>query len=299
MITDKRRIRIYFIILFAAISIYSSAQSFSSVRKAPNELSIHGGAGLLSFMPISSVFNGYALDLGMGYTYFLNSNWGIYAGVGPAIYHAKILENISVLTPNLTDRNGYIFDLQTTSDYTETHKTMFLNIPVMLQYQKIQKQLSGWKQMRGRQGFYVMGGVKACIPLNGQHESKNTALTNLAYYPELDNWAGTQRFAGLGEFDGKKLDGNIELAPFMMIALEAGIKWRLNRTLLLYTGAFFDYGLNNIAKNERAPFRNYVAVDQFTDFPLLAFPDRMNMMAAGIKLRLAFFREPTTGICPY
>lgn len=292
--------KIYIITLFAAISICTSAQNITSARKKPKEFSIHAGSGLLSLAPISGFFNGYALDYGLGYTYFFHKNWGLHIGIWQGWFHAKNLENVNVVTPNLTDHNGYLFDLYTSSDYNETHHTMFLSIPLMLQFQTKQKPTWNWRQIRARQeGLYVMGGIKAIIPQNSKYESNHTALTNFAYYPEMDNWAGTQKFAGLGVFDGKNLDNDFELRAFLMFSLEAGIKWRLNKKIVLYTGAYLDYGLNSIAKVDRTPFRNYIAVEQFTDFPLLTFPDKMNIMIAGIQLRLAFFRDTPQWVCPY
>ena len=292
--------KIYIIALFTAISIHASAQDIISAQKEPHEFSIHGGSGWLSLAPVSGFFNGYALDYGLGYTFFIHNNWGLHFGIWQGWYHAKNLENVNVITPSLTDHNGYLFDLYTSSDYNETHRTMFLNIPLMLQFQTKQKQKWNFRQTRVKQeGLYVIGGIKAIIPLNSKYESNNTALTHLAYYPEMDNWAGTQKFAGLGVFDGKNLDNDFKLGSFLMFSLEAGMKWRLNKKIVLYTGAYLDYGLNSIAKVDRMPFRNYIAVEQFTDFPLLMFPDKINIMAVGIQLRLAFFRNIPRWVCPY
>ena len=291
--------RTYFIILFSAMSMYASAQKIQLSQKNPNEFMIYGGLGLLSLSPTSGFFNGYAMDFGVGYTYFVHQNWGVHVGIGSGLYHGKNANDLNILTSNLTDRNGYHLDLHTTSDYDEIHKTMLMTIPVMIQYQKKQRQPMSRNQTQGREGFYAMFGVKANVPFNGQYASKNTTLTNLAYYPELDNWAGTQRFAGLGDFEGQIIDEHIEHVPFFVLALEGGVKWRIGRNFFLYTGAYFDYGLNSITKNSRAPFRNYVAVDQLTAFPLIVYPEKVNIMSSGVKLRLAFFREPVRGYCPY
>ena len=286
--------RIALVILLIATSLYASAQ------KEPGEFSIYGGLGVVSFAPISGFVNGFAFDLGAGYTYFFDQNWGVHAGVGAGLYHAGNSENINAFTPGLTDRNGYLFDLYSTTKYRETHHTMFLNVPVMLQYQTMPKQKRGRQQSGMRQeGYYAMGGVKAMLPFGGNYRSNNTALTNLAYYPEFDNWAGTQKFAGLGVFDGKDFDNTFELKPFLMLALEGGIKWRINRNRLLYTGIYFDYGLNVTAKETREPFRNYVAVDQLTDFTLLEYPDKTKVISVGVKVRLAFFSETQKAVCPY
>jgi len=75
-------------------------------------------------------------------------------------------------------------------------------------------------------------------------------------------------------------------------ALEEGRKWRLIDKLLLYAGAFFDFGLNNAANANRTPLCNHIAVEHLTGFKLLEFSNKMDLISVGIILRLAFFREP-------
>ena len=286
----------YFLVLFAAINMYATAQV--QKPREPNELSIYGGIGLLSLTPTSGFFNGYALDLGVGYTHFFNKKWGIHIGIGPGFYNVNNYEDIKVFTPNLTDRNGYRVELHTTTDINENYNTLFLKIPVMLQYQNLQP--PNWREEpRARRGFYAMGGIKAIMPFISNYEAKNTSLTNLAYYPELDNWAGTQLFAGYGTFDGRNINEDFEINTIMMLALEGGIKWRLKRGRLLYTGIYLDYGLNVNVSDNRTTFRNYVAVEQLTNFPLFEFTDKINIMSVGVKLRLALYRTPREGICPF
>jgi len=287
--------RIYIIALLFVLSVTISAQT----QNENNEFSIGAGAGLLSLSPVSGIFNGYALDFGIGYKYFFHQNWGVHVGAGAGLFDAKTSMGVNRLTPGLTDRNGLAFELHTVTNYIETHNVMFLNIPLMLQYQTLPKQRRSNRETRvRREGAYVAGGVKAIIPLQSRFESNNTSLRNLAYYPDLDNWAGTQRFAGLGVFDGKNLDGNFELETFFALALEAGMKWRLHRNRLLYAGVFLDYGLTSIAKENRTPFLNYVAIEHLTNFPILEFSNKMNVMTVGVKLRLAFFAGSSDVSCP-
>ena len=287
--------KVFFIILFATMCIKVTAK-MSQIE--PNEFSIQGRVGLLSLAPISNLFNGYTLDLGVGYTFFFNKNLGFHFGLSPGFYNAKNYEDINVLTFSLIDQNGYPFDLYTTSEYNEIHKTMFLSIPLMLQFQTKSKLSRSWKQSYAqREGLYVMAGIRANIPFNYKFESYHTDITNLAYYPDLDNWSGTQKFAGLGVFEGQELDTNLEIAQFVILAFEAGFKWHLNKNRILYTGLFFDYGLNSIYNNNRPPFNNYIAVNHLTAFPLLVFPTEMNNMAIGISLRLSFFSVYSAAHC--
>jgi len=284
------------IFLFVFVSVYASAQINQS--KDPNEISIHIGGGLSSIHHQPGFFNGYAVDFGIGYTYYIHQNWGIYFGLAPGIYNTRKNVNLDVFTPNLTDKNGYLFDLYTNIDYRESFQIKFLNIPLMLQYHK--KPINQSRQQNWYRGFYVMGGIKAAIPLKDTYESKIRTVTHSAYYPELNNWAATQRFAGLGTFDdGSSSDGNLELvSPCLRLALEAGVKWRLKNDFLLYTGAYCDFGLSNTLKNTPPPIRNHIAIDHITDFTLLTFSEKIDMITAGVIVRLAFFRHTHKVFCP-
>ena len=290
-------------LLLALTNMYVSAQ----VRQNndPNEISIHIGGGLSSIhhhhASGNGFFNGYSLYFGAGYTYYIHQNLGVYLGIAQGIYNTQRNVSIDVFTPNLTDRNGYLFDLYTRINYNESFQNMFLNIPVMLQFQTKQKGRS-WNQNQKRfKSFYAMGGIKADIPLKDRYKSGITTITNAAYYPEFNNWAATQRFAGLGTFDdGSSDDGNLNLkSPCLILSFEAGFKWRFKKNYLLYTGAYCDFGLNTTANGIRMPFRNHIAVDHITDFTLLTFSDRINIMTAGVTVRLAYFRLFQSVFCPY
>jgi len=293
------------ILLFALTNMCVSAQT--RPNKDPNEISIHIGGGLSSIhhqhAPSNGFFNGYSLDFGIGYTFYFHQNWGLYFGVAPGIYNTQKKANIDVFTPDLTDRNGYLFDLYSQFNYHEAFKNMFLNIPVMLQFQTKQKGQS--RDQKASKSFYAMGGIKAAIPLKNRYQSEIKTITNAAYYPEFNNWAATQRFAGLGTFDdGSNDNGNLNLkTPCLRLAFEAGFKWRFKRqnknNYLLYTGVYCDIGLNATANNLRTPFRNHIAVDHITDFTLLTFSDRINIMTAGVVVRLAYFRLFQSAFCPY
>ena len=292
------------ILLFALTNMCVTAQI--RPNKDPNEISIHIGGGLSSFhhihAPNVDFLNGYAVDFGIGYTYYFHQNWGLFFGVVPEIFNTKQNINLDVLTPHLTDKNGYIFDLYTKANYNESFQTIFLNIPVMLQFQTKQKKVQSWNRSQKRyKCFYVMGGIKAGIPLKDRYKSGITTITNAAYYPELNNWAATQRFAGLGTFDdGSRNDGNLNLkTPCLRVAFEAGFKWRFKTNYLLYTGAYCDFGLNTTANSVRTPLHNHIAVDHITDFTLLTFSDRLNIMTAGVVVRLAYFRLVQNVFCPY
>jgi len=299
------------LVLFALSFLHLSAQ------KTSHEFSIYGGGGFSFFAYSPSLRSassgGFSGDAGVGFTGFVSPQVGFHVGVGFGTYNIKAkVGTLKTITSGLEQilSNGglLLFDLHTTlSGYRETQKATFLSIPVMLQFQTKQKQEWIWKRSEMK-GFYAMGGVKVNILLKNEYEAQVETLNNLAYYPEADNWSGTQTFAGLGTFDGNSANGNLKLGVHVVFAFEAGMKWRISRNLFLYTGAFFDCGLNDLAKNSRVALTDYTYTQYLTYIntstdskylTLLEFTDRINLMTVGIKLRLAFFKTPERAPCPY
>ena len=258
-----------------------------------HEFSIYGSGGLSTLRYKLSLGNrsgGIGSDFGVGYTFFMNKEketdsddvinekWGIHTGIGFGSYNAKTkISDAKITTKNLIDSDGDAFDLYTEfTGYNETQKVMLLNIPVMAVYQ-IQK-------------FYAMGGFKFGFPPIHKYKSKKTTFNNEANYDQWDNWAKTQTFAGYGTFNDKNSNGNFKLGMSVMFALEAGMNWRIGEKFSIYSGAYFDYGLNNIAKGSRLQFVNYNIRNPeifTTNSVLSSYTEKIKIMAVGIKLRVA------------
>jgi len=269
-------------------------------QKNPNEFSIYGGGGLSFFVyqkPANNVFSmGYHGDAGIGYTAFVGKQCGFHIGAGFGLFHVKTnVGDLVNFTPDLIDEHNYPFDLYTTlMDYSEIHKTMYLTVPLLFHFQTKDKQSKNWKK-----GFYATTGVKLLVMFNRMYDSKIATLANAAYYPEFDNWTGTQVFAGLGEFVGKNADGKLGTALIPMFTFETGIKWKMNEKVYLYTGIYYDCGLNDPTKKERKHPDNYTAVEHLANLSLLDFYNKNYLMNVGIKLRVAFHKIPERMPCPY
>ena len=275
------------ILLFTAMgSLFASAQT-------THEFSINGGGGLstLNYKLSSGERSlGFGGDFGVGYTCIFGEYVGIHLGIDVGFYNAKAkLDGVEIITGDLRDSDkkekndfeGDRFDLYTLLDkYTETQNAMFLNIPIMVQY-----------QTGGKQKFYAKTGIKVGIPINCKYSVSNATITGKAYYPDYNNWLPMPAFAGFGKFDNISTDGKIKLGVTAMFALETGAKWNLGEKVALYTSAYFDYGLNNVLKDRHQPFVNYTNDEPATFTTNSALPSlttKMNTMAAGIKLRIAF-----------
>ena len=294
--------RTYVFMFVLSNCLWVLAQSPSD--KEPDEISIYFGGGFSSLHHKSAsrenFFNGNAVEFGIGYKYYFNRDLGIFIGAGPSIYSTHKLIEHEVFTSGLTDKNGYVFDLRTQTNYGETFNNIFLTIPVMVYYQTRENFQTWWLRQKRYAGTYFMAGIKTCIPLKDTYEAEINGMKNLAYYPQMDNWAATQEFAGLGTFAHSNLtDGNMDFNISLRAALEAGFKWRMGNNLLLYTGLYCDVGIYKTTNKERAPVLNHVAVDHLTSFTLMSFSEKMNAMTAGVIVRLSLSRPPNRTHCPF
>ena len=289
-----KRFIIIIVLFCAASSRYVCAQ------EAPvHEFSAYTGLGLSSLryqLSQGDRSGGFGGDFGVGYTWYrtnvrvtgtgkvFNERWGIFTGLGLGFYNAKAkLDDENKLVQGLKDSEEDIFDLTTTlSKYKETQRSLYLNIPAMAQFQL--------------ERYYILGGFKFGIPLSGKYISKDATLTNVAYYPEFENELTAPKTQGLGTFDHKNSDGKLKFGVSLMLAFEGGVHWRINRNFSLYSGLYFDIGLNNTAKNKQQSFVvfDYEAVDNpsrfTTNSAMSVFADKVNIMAVGVKARLAYVK---------
>jgi len=274
------------ILLFAAMgSVGVSAQ-------VVHEFSINGGVGLsaLNYKLSAGKKNlGFGGDCGLGYSYFFKEQWGFGTGVDFGFYNAKAkLDNVQVITSGLQDSENDRFDMYSTlKNYTEKQKAIFLNIPLMLQF-----------QTKGIQKFYANAGVKIGFPLSSKFRVSDAEITNKGYYPDYDNWLEMPAFACFGTFSDYNSTGKLKLGLTAMLTLEVGGKWKLSEKVTLYTGIYFDYGLNNSLKDKDQPFVNYSnshPAEFTTNSALPSLTDKINPMAVGLKLRLALVKITENG----
>jgi len=304
-----------FIILFALSTLQVTAQ-----KKAAHEFSIYADGGIATYLfyPLNSNFSptnynsiyearskvntsvGFSSDFGVGFTGFLSHQVGIHTSVGFGLYNVKTRANLYTLRTGLYDsNNNEYFDLHTlVTDYTEIHKTMFVTIPLMIQFQQRQKQYWDWTRSQ-KAGFYAMGGIRVHFLFNNKYESGIMALDNAAYLTEYKNWAATQMFVGLGHFEGQNgapmisSSGKLDFGVMAMFALETGVKWRVDNNIFVYTGVFFDCGLNDPIRDKRQPYEDldYTSNNRLENFSVMNFSERVNLMVVGVKVRVAFSRR--------
>ena len=292
-----------FVFLFAVCSLQVMAQ------KTPPEFSaqIAGGISTLCFQPSVSgkTSVGFSSDVGGGFTGFFGPRWGIHVGVNLGLMNVKTkVDSLKAITNGMFDKINIIdgktdlpYDLHTYLNYTEIYKSMYVSIPIMFQFQTRQKQYWNWRQNK-KPAFYAMGGIKVFFLVDNKYETRVSELTNKAYYTELKNWAATQAFAGLGTLKGEREEGwnakdKLDFGVMAMFAFETGIKWRIDKTIFLYTGAYLDVALNDPNKKNRIEYRNEGEMPnkEIRNLTLYQISNRTTALVVGIKLRFAFIKS--------
>lgn len=273
----------------AGILSCSAAYSQSESR---HETSVYGGDGLSTF-DYSTSIGGSKLRgggiLGIGYNYRFSENWSISTGLELNFYSSKIKGSGF---NDAYDVNDGEYDLEFRTDvagHIEKQKATYLSVPVMMQFQL---------PVFNEHQFYIAGGFKFGIPASAKYAVERSIISNIGYYPDLDIIYSDQHFMGFGTFSRTGFEEDLDLKFSSAVELEAGMKWKLPNLLSLYTGAYFDYGLNDIKKDVNKRLIEYdPAYEQnFTVNSIFSsqysndgkLTDKVVPMSVGIKVKLAF-----------
>lgn len=263
--------------------------SMAAIGQSRHEISVFGAGGLSTLdykLSAGDKKLGFGGSAGLGYNYFFSEHWGLGTGVEIAFYNSKTKFNDYLTTRNAVDVDGQAYESRyRLNDFEEKQNAMFINIPLMVQYQ------TGSKHQ-----FYAALGAKLGIPVSTKFKTNESNILSSGYYSEEMAEYTTQEFLGFGTLNGNKVEDDFDLKLACLISVEAGVKWKLKDHLYLYTGAYFDYGVNNLAKDQDKEFivrdglaRNYTtnSVLQST-YKSEVMADKIHPMAVGLKVRLSF-----------
>ncbi|MDR0661638.1 MAG: PorT family protein [Prevotellaceae bacterium] len=227
-------------IILAVAGVLACSALSAQEKMSKHEVSAWGAGGLstLNYSPeVGDSKKGGGGPFGIGYNYHLSTQWSIGSGVELSFYNAKTeIDNLS--DAYAANDGQYDFEFRTVvSNYEEKQKATFLNIPLTVKYQTM-----------GKYKFYASGGIKLGIPISSKYEIEKSTLKNTGYYPQWNIELTNQEFMGFGSFTRKDIKDDLDLKFSCMLTVEAGMKWNLQKSFSLYSGIFFDYGLNNITK---------------------------------------------------
>ncbi|MDL2315216.1 outer membrane beta-barrel protein [Bacteroidales bacterium OttesenSCG-928-C19] len=241
---NKRIIYTFLLFLFL-----SSSVSFAQKKqKNRHEVNFSLGTGVSSLIRDSELGTSsfkWSNNLGINYTFFFSSKLGIGTGAEIALYKTQISGNnfetqYLISTPPELKGNFYLNTLF--DNYTESLTTTFINIPLLITFQA---------PVLYENLFYVTAGVKACVPFLTKYETTYKSVKTMGYsdytqqiYEEIPNH-------GFDTYKDIKTSGELDLNLSFIATAETGMKWILSDKWNLYTGLWFDYGLNDIRNNNK------------------------------------------------
>ena len=238
-------------ILLAIAIITTCSVSAQVFKRQRHELSFHVGAGLSTLqydLQAGKHKNGIGFQFGGGYAYFFHRDWALRSGVEIAFYNANAgLKNFSDSydVSGATPEGNYTFSYEI-NRYSETQQAMYVNIPLMLQFQTGRTYI-----------FYGAIGGKVGFPVNASARVKKHDLTTKGYFPREGRTYDDLPQFGFGGYEYRKSKTGLDnMKLHYMLSAEAGLKWKVLKGNDLYTGVYVDYGLNNVQSENDKTFVN-------------------------------------------
>ncbi|GHV67422.1 hypothetical protein FACS1894199_12880 [Bacteroidia bacterium] len=268
-------------------------------QDAKHEFSIYGGGGVsaLQYTPAQGSSQlGIGGGGGVGYSFFIAPQLGFNTGVEAAVFNA------SVSGATVTGSSKEVFDFtnptrteeayfqSTYSDYKETQRALYLQIPLMAQFQ------TG----AGNQ-FYAAAGVKVGLMFAGSYETTADHLVLSGYFPTTAQTFDDAIEMGYVTKEHPTASDNLDFGTNLALAAEAGIRWRgtVLPNTTIYTGVYMDYGLLNIAppKTTSLVHRPTNDLNNFAYNSTLtatlptgsSYVDKVNLLSVGVKLRVVLY----------
>lgn len=233
----------------AALLLVNAAQA--------QELQIEAGGRFIqqtsnNGFPLATNSEGYSF--GLGYSYYLNSNFSI--GLGFSFLKADLNYIGNSLKGSYAEEDieGDTFEFRYKGDYySETVKQEVLQIPLTIQY-----------ETKGIVSWYLRTGVIYGIQTGKSKYKLNWRdLKTSGYYPQWDAELNGPDFIGFGEQESLNRKGTVKLQDSFSWMIETGVKQQLASNNYMYFGVFFELGLNDIrpegnTDNEMITFTNNI-----------------------------------------
>jgi hypothetical protein len=279
----------------------------ATAQQPEHEFSFHAAGGLSTLSYATSAgkpSDGYGGSLGLGYTYYYYKNWGAVTGLDVALFTAQT-SGVNVWDSYRTvDRDLSFFDFRSRVENSREKQTVvYLQIPLMLQYEDMFGEKYGW---------YCAAGTKVGFPLKSAYRAGVATLTTSGYY-EREDWEYTdQTFVGFGTFSGEG-EGRLDFKIIVLASIETGMKWQFENHWFLYAGVYCDYGVDNLLRRKRNTHLTEYDVHQLMEYnegrspayrlnSILTsynaqgvFTDKATLLSVGGKIKISFGLGKATG----
>jgi hypothetical protein len=289
--------------IFLTVLVISGLLITATVKaqeRQTHELSIYGFGG---YSPIA-----YTLDKGgdrgsgmgggggLGYTFNISYSFGIVTGVEISTYSseasfANVSDNYPEKEKEELDLDEFLFSYSQ-NDYNEIQKVALFSIPIMAQYDL--------PLGNGSTSFFVSSGFKLGFPMSAKAniQSYGTATTKGYFATEKVEYNSEDyNMEPHGFVTNKQIPGankDIDLGFSASVVLETGLRFSLTDNIRVYTGMYFDYGLNNIQKVNDKHLLEYdldheKTLKYYNYHSVLntGFTNKINLMSVGLKIRVS------------
>jgi hypothetical protein len=286
--TDMRNI--FLTVCSLLIFTAATAQHYRRYgQESRHELSIYGLGGYspvnLSLDGGGSKRGGMGGGAGLGYTFNINSSLRILTGVEMAVYGTEVsFGNVSGEYVEETGEKQLQFSYSL-NGYNEKQSITVFSIPLMTQY--------SLPLGSGSTKFYASGGFKLGFPLRAKTDiMPGTATTSGYYAHENITYLNLPQHGFVTNAALRNVKQDLKPGFSAALALETGVRFSLTDRINLYTGVYFDYGLNSIQKTGDRHLLEYDSDNEATlkhnsvlDTGLVS---KANLISAGLKLRIGF-----------
>jgi hypothetical protein len=275
------------------VKTQSASDTVKMAKTFRHELLLYGagGASMLKYSLAkdggkTDGANNIVLTAGLGYTWNINEHIGIVTGLEITEYESKA--EYSAISGDrdygVTEKNRFNFGYSITG-YIEEQDFILLSVPVMAQYNF---------PMSGSIVSYLSGGLKIGYPVQAKATISSTAINTFGhYYYENQTYTGLPQYGFITNNKSASMERDIDTNISVALSLEAGLKFLLLDKILLYSGIYFDYGLNSLRSEKEMQLINYQELNpsdlRYGSILNTSFVDDVRLFGIGLKLRLSLF----------
>lgn len=177
---------------------------------------------------------GYTFNL--GYNYFFSKNWGFGVGLGLESFESKATLNYQTSHIS-TDTDGESFEFRTQyTDWHEKQSILLLDMPISFIYQK---------EMSEKLKFQFSIGPKVAFAAQSNYKTTGGTIETTGYYPQYNvvlSGMPQHNFTTSTSFPKSRISINPVVSAFGNL----GGLYKLSKSMDLYAGVYFDYGLTNM-----------------------------------------------------
>jgi len=275
-------------ILFAAALLSSSSFTLQAQSQHANEFTVSlgaGNSGLQYQLQGGKSKSGFGWGAGMGFFHYFSRKFGVSIGLETGMFSSSVDINDAAnhYEQPIETPSGLSGDFFLKTNYTglnEKQTATMLQIPIMLQFQF----------PVSRKSFLFLGtGIKAGFPVSSKWEqhTDNLTITGYSYYTEQEY--ANMPDHGFTTYTDLNASGKLELKSPVFFALEGGLKFSVGQGKYLYTGIYWDTGINDINKIpvNTPPLEYNIASPANYNYKSI-LTEKINPIVFGIKIKMGF-----------